>query len=76
VKHFELMEIHRVRKGKKDKWGVPESIDDFEADLPGYNDSDMVESNPETVGTAMDIVKYLLKHELHEYKIIKRKYHE
>ena len=63
VKNFELMEIHRVRPGY---------IHDFDADLPGTEDSDMVDSNGVMVGTGKDVVKYLLKHELKGYKLVKR----
>jgi len=72
VKNFELMEIHRVRKGKKDKWGVSDSIHDSEAELSGYGDTDTVESNGLMVGTAINIVNYLLKRELNDYKLVKR----
>ena len=65
VKNFELMEIHRVRKS--------DGHHDFEAPLPGYGDNDMVDSNGLCVGTAKDVIKYLLKYELKGYKIVKSK---
>jgi len=64
TKNFELMEIHRVHK---------DGYHDFDADLPGYDDSDMVDSNGLCVGNAKDVIKFLLKYELKGYKLIKVK---
>ena len=64
VRNFELMEIHRVRKS--------DGHHDFEADLPGLDNYDMVDSNGLCVGTARDVIKYLLKYELKGYKLVKK----
>lgn len=65
---YELMMVWRRTKDKKG--GLK---DDFDAELPGCGDVDGVDSDSVTLGGPMHIVKYILKEDLKDYKLVKRR---
>jgi len=65
--HYELM--HLWRTSRKDGEG---HVDHYNTALPEYGDEDMTDTESVTVGVPMAIVKYILKHDLKEYKLVKR----
>ena len=42
MQNYELMSIHRTRKGLPDKWAVPDLKHDYDAEMTGYDSSDGV----------------------------------
>ena len=62
--HYELMSIWRVKKSTGDA--------DFDAPLPEHGDEDRVDSSSATLGSPMKIVKYILKEDLKDYKLVKK----
>ena len=73
MQHYELMSIHTTKKGLPDKWGEPTVFHDYDAELPEYNSTDSVDSDPCAIGKPIEIIRYILKNDLPEYKLVKRK---
>ena len=63
MQHYELMSIYTVKNG----------LHDYDAELPGYDSTDSVDSDPCAIGKPIEIIKYILKNDLPEYKLVKRK---
>lgn len=74
MKNYELMSIWRTRSVRNNEGGYFETVikHDEDAPLPGYNDKDMVDSESAAVGSPMDIVRYILKNDLKDYKLVKK----
>jgi len=66
MKNYELMNIWRTRDCGKS------IVHDFEASLPEYESEDMTDSESQLIGSPMEIVKYILKEDLKDYKLVKR----
>ena len=63
MQNYELMSIYRVKNG----------LHDYNAELPGNDSTDSVDSDPRAIGKPIEIIKYILKNDLPEYKLVKRK---
>lgn len=65
--NYELMNIWRTTHDSNG-----DIIHDSEGELPGYDSGDMTDTESVMVGSPMDIVKYILKHDLQQYKLLKK----
>lgn len=73
--NYELMAIWRTKKIVSNKSIGPFEVSivhDYDASLPTYGDTDMVDSESVALGSPMDIVKYILKEDLKNYKLVKK----
>ena len=47
---------------------------DYNTDLPTYDEVDMTDTESSAIGSPRDIINYILKNDLKEYKLVKRKH--